>query len=90
MPFRKKHMPSPSAAIRIPASDGPNRRALFTMEEFKAIAFDRSSFSSTISIMKAWRTGVSQALMTPRNMLKINICQIATAPVKTSIESTSA
>ena len=53
-----------------------NPRALFTMVEYRAIAFDWSSFSSTISIMKACRTGMLQAFTAPRNMLKTNRCLI--------------
>jgi len=36
-----------------------------TMDELMAMAFDRSRLSSTICTMKAWRPGMSKALMMP-------------------------
>ena len=42
MPSMRKHQPSLVTAINIPASDGPTRRAMFTIDELMAMAFDRS------------------------------------------------
>src|SRR6185437_10795240 len=39
----KKHQPSLVAAITMPASDGPTRRATLTIEELIAIALERSA-----------------------------------------------
>ena len=60
-----------------PASDGPTRRAILTMEEFSAMALPRSCLSSTISTRKAWRPGMSKALMVPcsalSQMISVNV-----------------
>jgi hypothetical protein len=64
-PSAKKHHPSPIQAITTPAMDGPRRRAALNMEELRAMAFARFSFSSTREITKDWRQGISKALMTP-------------------------
>ena len=69
----KKHHPSLVAAIRIPASDGPIRRAMFTIDELMAMALPRSARSSTICTMNDWRPGISKALMMPCSTLKPRI-----------------
>ena len=58
----RKQMPSPVVAINMPAIEGPNSRAALNMEEFKAIAFPRSSFFSIISKRSECRAGISKAL----------------------------
>ncbi len=60
-----KHQPSPTAAMSTPAIDGPRMREALTIEELRAMAFGRSSRSSTISTTKACRAGVSKALISP-------------------------
>jgi hypothetical protein len=65
MPSTRKHHPSLDTAISMPASEGPTSRAMFTIDELMAMAFDRSRRSSTICTMKAWRPGMSNALMMP-------------------------
>jgi len=65
MPSIKKHQPSLETAISMPASDGPTSRAMLTMDELMAMAFDRSRRSSTICTMNDWRPGMSNALMMP-------------------------
>ncbi len=72
MPSTRKHQPSLETAINIPASDGPMRRATFTMEELMAMAFCRSRLSSTIMTMKDWRPGISKALMQPCMTLSVS------------------
>ena len=54
MLLTRKHQPSPTVAIKIPAMDGPTNLAAFTIEEFRAIAFPTSSvWPSIISFRKA-------------------------------------
>jgi hypothetical protein len=65
MPSIRKHQPSLVTAINMPARDGPTSRAMLTMDELIAIAFERSRRSSTICTMKDWRPGISNALMMP-------------------------
>ena len=66
-------MPSPTSAIRMPANEGPKIRALFTMEEFKAIALERSSLFSTISITKrAQKTSVQNTISSWDKLYKIS------------------
>ena len=48
-----------------PPTAGPIMRLPLTSDELSAIAFGRSRRSSTISITKDCRAGVSNALMTP-------------------------
>ena len=54
--FSRKHQPSPMLATRMPAIAGPTMRAPLTREEFRAIAFIRSSFP-TMSTTKAEAAG---------------------------------
>ncbi len=60
----RKHQPSPMAATRIPATEGPTTRAALNMEELRPMALCRS-FLSTSSTTKDWRTGTSTALIRP-------------------------
>ena len=73
MPSMRKHQPSLLTAINIPASDGPTSRAMFTMDELMAMALERSLRSSTMVTMKAWRPGISKALMMPCITLSTSI-----------------
>ena len=70
-------------AIKIPAIDGPSNLATLTIDEFKAMAFPRSSRFSIISMTKDWRAGISNALIHPRQVLKRIICQTSTDLVNT-------
>jgi len=47
--FKRKQIPSPTVAIRMPASEGPRSRAPFTSEELRATALPRSSLRSISS-----------------------------------------
>ena len=84
MPSIRKHQPSLLTAISIPASDGPMSRAMFTIDELMAMALPRSRRSSTICTRKAWRPGMSNALMTPCIALSTRIQWIVTRPESVS------
>ena len=89
MPSTRKHQPSLVTAINIPASDGPINRATLTMDELIAMALPRSARSPTISIMKAWRPGMSKALTTPCMTLRNRISPIVMCPENVSAASRS-
>src|ERR1035438_9131972 len=76
-------------ATNMPAMAGPMMRAPLNMEEFKAIAFSRSSLP-TMSIRNAWRAGMSNAFTTPRPAAIAIICQTWMRPDSVSSASTVA
>ena len=76
MAFIRKHTPSPVRAIRTPAIEGPIILAPFTMVEFRAIAFPRSSRFSTISTTNDCLAGTSKAFTHPRKIFRSTICHI--------------
>ena len=59
-----KHQPSPTVAIRMPATAGPTARAALTRVELRLTAL-RRSFEPTISSTKDWREGFSKQLLRP-------------------------
>ena len=67
-PLKRKHIPSPKTEMRIPATEGPTSLAPLKRNEFKAMAFPRSSLLSIISTTKACRLGMSKAFTRPRKM----------------------
>ena len=89
MPSIRKHQPSLVAAISIPASDGPIKRARFTMDELMAIAFPRSARSPTICTMNACRPGMSKALIMPCITLRARINPMVMCPESVSAASAS-
>ena len=89
MPSMRKHQPSLETAINIPASEGPMRRATFTMEELMAMAFRKSRLSSTICTMKDWRPGISKALMQPCITLSTSSRGMVMWPERVSAASAS-
>ena len=76
-------------ATRIPAMAGPTTRDALNIEEFRAMAFIRS-LRPTISTMKDWRAGISNAFTTPSSAASTKMCQIRTAPLSTNAASTKA
>jgi len=89
MPSTRKHQPSLETAISIPASDGPIRRATFTIDELMAMAFCRSRLSSTIITMKDWRPGISKAFTQPCITLSASSSGIVMWPESVSAASAS-
>ncbi len=81
-----KHHPSPSVAMRMPPIDGPMMREALIIDEFSAMAFGRSSRSSTISTTNACRAGVSNELITPCT----SCSAITSATVMTFINASTA
>ena len=84
MPSTRKHQPSLVAAISRPASEGPMRRAMLTMEELMAMALPRSRLSSTMWTMNDWRPGMSNALMRPCMTLRTSSKGMVTWPERVS------
>jgi len=72
------------AEIIKPAIDGPSSLALLNMEEFRAIAFPKSSLFSIMSTTNDCLVGISKAFTRPKKMLKGNIYITEIFPVKTS------
>src|SRR5690348_10220533 len=64
MELSRKQNGTPTAAMRIPAIEGPITADALKTEEFSAIAFIRSCLP-TISTWNDWRVGTSRALMVP-------------------------
>ena len=60
----RKQTPTPTVAMRMPATAGPTARAAFTSTEFSVTALRRSRWP-TISRTNAWRAGFSKALFSP-------------------------
>ncbi len=85
----RKHTPSPTVAIRIPATAGPIERATLTSTEFKLTALRRCSLP-TSSIMNDCRAGFSKALFSPSSAANRPICHTCTSPVTVRIPSASA
>ena len=56
-----------------PATDGPTSRAALNIDEFKAMAFARSSRSEIIVVRNAWRAGMSKAFTIPCTAFKATI-----------------
>ena len=86
-PMRKKHIAAPTALINNPATDGPTTRAPLTIELLSEIALSKSS-RLVISIMNAWRAGMSKAIASPPIAASTMICQTriwwaATSPANT-------
>ena len=59
-------MPTPTRAIRIPATGGPTTRARLNIMELSEMAWRKSS-RPTISTVMPWRIGTSKALIRPWN-----------------------
>ena len=85
----RKQTPSPTVAIRIPATAGPIMRATLTSTELRLTALRRCS-GPTISSMNDWRDGFSNALLRPRSAARMPICQTWTDPVTVSTPRISA
>ncbi len=79
----RKQTPSPTLAIRIPATAGPTVRATLTSTEFRLTAFRRCS-GPTSSIMNDCRAGFSNALLRPSRAARAPICHTCTVPVTVS------
>src|SRR3954453_2643258 len=75
----RKHGATPSSAITAPAAAGPMMREEWTMTEFSATAFTTRS-GPTISTTKAWRAGLSTALIAPCTQTSARTIQGVTAP----------
>ena len=88
-PFTTNAAPIPIAAIVTPAIAGPAIRAMLNIAEFRATAFATSS-RPTISMTKAWRTGMSTAFAQPRRSARTTIIQTCTMPVSVRAASTNA
>ena len=65
----------------MPATAGPTTREALNIAELRAMALIRSSLP-TISMMNAWRAGMSKALTTPRRAESTNTCQMRTVLVR--------
>jgi len=75
-----KHHASPTAAITTPATAGPINREPFTRDEFRAMAFGKSSRRAIIAINNACRAGMSNAFTNPWNILNPAISQMVPGP----------
>ncbi len=64
-------------------------RALLNIDEFRAMAFIRSSFP-TMSTINAWRVGMSNAFTIPRHEASTKTCQTCTCPDRVRNDSASA
>ena len=73
------------AATVMPAMAGPRMRAPLNMAEFSAMALIRSS-GTTISMMNAWRAGISNAFTTPSSAASSMISQTRMCPSKVSAD----
>jgi len=69
---------SATAAMMPPAMIGPISRAVFTRNEFSAMALGRSAGSSSIWTMNDWRVGTSNPRTRPVKTLRARIGQIST------------
>ena len=87
--MRKKAIPSPSVATTTPASEGPRIRARLNREEFKAMAFPRSS-GPTISTTKACRAGTSSIWRAASPIANPHTCQAWMWPLQVSQASRKA
>ena len=85
----RKQTPSPTVAIKIPATAGPIMRAVLARTELRLTALRRCS-GPTISSMNDWRAGFSNALFRPRSAARRPICQTCTSPVTVSTPRISA
>jgi hypothetical protein len=77
-------LPSPTAAIKIPATKGPINLVPLNMAEFEAIALPKSSRFSIISTIKDCLAGTSKALTQPMRKLRPIICRTAMLLVRTN------
>ena len=82
-------MPSPTVAIRMPATAGPTDRATLTSTELRLTALRRCS-GPTSSSMNDWRDGFSNALLSPSRAASTPISHTCTTPVTVSSPSASA
>ena len=85
----RKQTPSPTVAMRIPATAGPIARATLTSTELRLTALRRCS-APTSSIMNDWRAGFSKALLRPSRAARIPISHTWTTPVTVSSPRISA
>ena len=79
----RKHGPTPSSAINVPAAAGPRMREQWTTTEFSATALTTRP-GPTISTTNAWRAGLSTATIVPRTSTRASTIQACTAPVSAS------
>jgi hypothetical protein len=78
--LRAKQGPTPTVAIRIPATAGPTRRAEWTRTLLRLTALTTRS-GPTISIAKLCLVGLSTALTVPRTKTSVITIQGATTPL---------
>jgi hypothetical protein len=86
----RKHQPSLTMASSTPATDGPTSRPLFIRNEFRAMAFGRSSWLPTIRPIRDCRAGVSNAITTPYRNPRVRICHDWSVPVSARMPRVSA
>ncbi len=84
-----KQMPSPTIAIRAPASVGPTTRAALNIIELSEIAWRRSA-RPTMSSVIDWRVGTSKALISPMVSARQMISHTCTRCISVSTASTAA
>jgi len=82
IPFNRKQIPTPNRPIRMPAAAGPSTRVTLKAEEFRAMAFIRSSLP-TISTKNDWRPGTSNAMTTPCSAARTTMWATVTTRAKT-------